>query len=365
MKILLIACCLYFSVSHAQTTGTKPLQIGIAGLTHGHVNWILRAGSRNDLKIVGIAEPNRELAERLLKQYNLSTDILYPELNEMLDKTKPEAVTAFGSIYDHLAVVQACAPRKIHVMVEKPLAVNLDHARQMEALAKRNNIQLLTNYETTWYGSNHKAYGMLHEDKAFGTITKMVVHDGHQGPKEIGVNKEFLEWLTDPKLNGGGALTDFGCYGADLITWLMKGERPVSVSAITQQIKPEVYPKVEDEATIILTYPRAQGIIQASWNWPYGRKDMEVYGKTGYIVADRNGIRYLTEGDKEERLEKIPVRAQPFDDPFTFLAAVVRGEITLSDQDLSSLPINMTAMEILDAARRSAETGKVVFLKNR
>lgn len=364
MRIFIFLAFIIQSALYAQTSSQgKPLRVGIAGLTHGHVHQILREAKRGDLQIVGISEPNKELAERYLKQYNLPMDLLYPGINEMLDKAKPEAVTAFGSVYDHLEVVKACAPKKIHVMVEKPLAVSLDHAIQMEALAKKHNIKLLTNYETTWYGSNHQAYKMILEENQFGDIRKIVVHDGHQGPKEIGVNKEFLEWLTDPVMNGAGALMDFGCYGADLITWLMKGEKPISVSAITQQIKPEVYPKVDDEATIIVTYPKAQGIIQASWNWPYSRKDMEVYGKTGYIHADRNGIRFLKHPEKEVHEEKIPLRNKPYDDPFAFFAGVIRGTITMSDQDLSSLPINMTAMEILEAAKKSAKEGKVIFLK--
>ena len=90
----------------------------------------------------------------------------------------------------------------------------------------------------------------------------------------------------DPVLNGGGALMDFGCYGADLITWLMDGQRPTSVTAVTQQLKPEVYPRVDDDATIILSYPHTQGVIQASWNWPIGRKDMDIYGVTGQVAFD-------------------------------------------------------------------------------
>ncbi|MEX2231381.1 MAG: Gfo/Idh/MocA family oxidoreductase [Cyclobacteriaceae bacterium] len=359
MKILLLLMLLIQPLVYAQQ---RPLRVGIAGMTHGHVHMILRAASQGTVEVVGIAEPNRELAERLMNQYKIPLNLLYPNLDQMLERTKPEAVTAFGSIYDHLRVVKVCAPRKIHVMVEKPLAVSLDHAKQMETLAKDNNIHLLTNYETTWYGSNHHAYKMIHGDKQFGDIVKMVVHDGHQGPKEIGVNKEFLEWLTDPVLNGGGALMDFGCYGADLITWLMKGERPISVSAITQQIKPHIYPKVDDEATILVAYPKAQAIIQASWNWPYSRKDMEVYGQTGYVMADKNGIRYMTDQKKGEQQEKIELRSKPYDDPFNFFAAVIRGNISVSDQDLSSLPVNMVAMEILDAAKQSAKTGKVIYL---
>jgi len=363
MKMLLFLVLIVQPYVYAQSSrDEKPLRIGIAGLTHGHVHWVLRAVRQGDVELAGISEPNRELAGRLMDQYNIPMDLLYPDLNEMLTHARPEAVTAFGSIYEHLEVVKACAPKKIHVMVEKPLAVSLDHASQMQGLAKKHNIHLLTNYETTWYGSNHRAYKMLINENRFGDIVKMVVHDGHQGPKEIGVNKEFLEWLTDPVLNGGGALMDFGCYGADLITWLMKGERPVSVSAVTQQIKPDIYSKVDDEATIIVTYPGSQAIIQASWNWPFNRKDIEVYGKTGYIFADSEGIRYKVAAGKDEQHEKIAMREKPYNDPFLFFAAVIRGKIGISELDLSSLRVNMVAMEILDAAKQSAKTGKTIFL---
>jgi predicted dehydrogenase len=341
-------------------TLAKPFRIGIAGLTHTHVHGLLSRAHDGDIEIVGIAEQNRELAERYLNQYKLPLSLLYPSLEEMIIKTHPEAVTAFNSIIEHLDVVKICAPRGIHVMVEKPLAVSLDHARQMEGLARTHNIQLLTNYETTWYGSHYRMWDMQAQ---LGDLRKIVVHDGHSGPKEIGVNKEFLDWLTDPIKNGGGAITDFGCYGANLITWLMKGARPVSVTAVTQQIKPDVYPYVDDEATIILTYPKAQGIIQASWNWPFSRKDIEVYGLNGYVVADRKGIRYKWQENQPEESSVVLSREKPYHDPFAYLVAVIRGEISMSPTDLSSLPNNMIVMEILDAARESARTGKAVILK--
>jgi predicted dehydrogenase len=357
-RLLLVV--LFLSLLITSFSQPKPLKIGIAGLTHAHVHWLLNRAHDSDIVIVGIAEPNRELAERYLKQYNLPLTLVYSSLEEMLDKCKPEAVTAFNSIYEHLETVKACAPRKIHVMVEKPLAVSLDHAKQMQALALKYGIHLLTNYETTWYGSNHKAFEML---DSIGDIRKLVVHDGHQGPKEIGVNKEFLEWLTDPVKNGAGALTDFGCYGANQITWLMKGEKPLSVFAVTQQIKPDVYPKVDDEATIIVTYPKAQGIIQASWNWPFGRKDIEIYGQHGYMIADRNGLRTKTAEANKENYQAIASPKLPYNDPFAYLAAVVQEKITVRPTDLSSLENNMIVVEILEAAKKSAKKGKRVYLK--
>lgn len=338
----------------------KPFAIAIDGLTHTHVHWLLGRAKDGDIRIVGIAEKNRELAERYLRQYNLPLSLLYPSLPALLKSVKPEAVAAFNSIYEHLSTVQTCAPKGIHVMVEKPLAVSLAHATQMEALAAKHNIHLLTNYETTWYGSNYRAKDLL---DSLGQIRKVVVHDGHQGPKEIGVNKEFLEWLTDPVMNGGGALTDFGCYGANLATWLMKGGKPQSVFAVTQQLKPEIYPRVDDEATIVLTYPKAQVIIQASWNWPYNRKDMEVYGQKGYVVADKDGVRIKPSANAPETKEKTGTMPHPYHDPFAYLAAVVRGEVKMDDADLSALKNNMVVVQILEAARHSAKEGRRIDLK--
>jgi predicted dehydrogenase len=346
-----------------QNADPSPLRVGVVGLVHSHVHWILGRPDRGDIEIVGIAEPNRELARRYAGQHSFSMDLVYDSLEEMLEAARPDAVTAFNTIYGHLEVVEQCAPRGIHVMVEKPLAVSLDHARKMAKLARQHGIHLLTNYETTWYGSNHEAYDLVREGR-IGPLRKVVVHDGHPGPKEIGVNEEFLEWLTDPRYNGAGALTDFGCYGANLITWLMQGQRPETVTAVTQQIKPSVYPEVDDEATIILTYPQTQGIIQASWNWPYNRKDIEIYGKTGYIInKDRRQMEILYEEEKGSFNREASPRKEPLDDPFAYLAAVVRKKVIPQPSDLSALENNLIVMEILDAALRSAKSGKTIHLK--
>lgn len=362
---LLLAALLYlfYAPSHAAATTQEPLRLAVAGLAHGHAPMILGRPERGDVRVVGIYEPRQAVFDRYAQRYNLSRTLLFADLERMLDEVKPEAVAAFGTTFDHVAVVRACAPRGIHVMVEKPLAVSLQHALEIEALAKKHQIHVLTNYETTWYASNHTVHELVYGEKALGPIRKMVVHDGHPGPREIKVPAEFLEWLIDPVLNGGGALPDFGCYGANLVTWLMRGEQPLTVTAVTQQIKPDLYPKVEDEATIILRYPGAQAIIQASWNWPTHRKDIEVYGRDGYAHAtDGRNVRLRKAGDDKERQLVLERREAPFDDPFAYLAAVVRQKIKVSDNDLSSLPNNVTVVRILDAAKQSAATGKTIEL---
>jgi predicted dehydrogenase len=345
----------------AQAQGEKPLRIAIARLTHTHVHMLLGRPDRGDVRLVGIFEPDSAVAARYAAQYKLDRALFFPDLATMLDRTKPEAVAAFGSIREHLAVVEAAAPRAVHVMVEKPLALNLDHAKRIASLAARHGIHVLTNYETTWYPSTHAAYDVVHGDRAVGTLRKIVVHDGHPGPKEIGVPSEFLAWLTDPAENGAGALVDFGCYGANLVTWLMRGAAPSSVTAVTQQQKPDIYPRVDDEATIVLTYPGAQAIVQASWNWPVSRKDMEVYGATGYVhTPDANTVRLRTSEREQERTVTPPPRPESQGEPFAYLLAVIRGTVRVEDADLSALANNMTVMRILEAAKESARTGRTV-----
>jgi predicted dehydrogenase len=142
----------------------------------------------------------------------------------------------------------------------------------------------------------------------------------------------------------------------------MDGRRPTAVLALTQHIKPDVYPKVEDEATILLAYPQAQGIIQASWNWPFDRKDMEVYGRTGYVLVPQKNLLRVRKAGAEENETKLlpPPTPGPATDEIAYLAAVVRGEIQPSG--LSSLEVNLVVTEILDAARQSAQTGKRIDL---
>jgi predicted dehydrogenase len=340
----------------------EPLRLGIAGLEHGHVTGFLRRGlSRPDVRIVGIAEPNKEVAARYVKQFKLDPSLVYSSLEVMLDKTKPQAVATMTSTYDHKRVVELCAARGVHVMMEKPLAVSNEHARAIAEAARKGRIAVLVNYETTWYPNNQIIWSEVKERHSLGEIRKVVVRDGHQGPREIHVQPEFFAWLTDPVKNGAGAMFDFGCYGANLMTWLMDNERPLTVTAVAQQIKPDIYKHVDDDATIIVTYPRAQAVIQASWNWPYSRKDMDIYGQTGYIETIRGEGARVKIGDAAEQTRTAPPAAAPYDEPLSYLGAVVRGEIKPSG--LSSLENNLIVTEILDAARRSVQTGTTIHLR--
>jgi predicted dehydrogenase len=351
--LITVIFLILFCAAYAQ-----PLRVGIAGLKHDHVLGIMSQYKSDKVIIVGIAEADEQLVQRYKQRFQLPDSIFYKSVSSMLEHIKPDAVLAYNPISEHLSVVEACAPKGISVMVEKPLATTLAQAQRIVQLAKQYHIQVLTNYETTWYPSNHQVYEMTHQDYAIGEIRKMIVHSGHQGPIEIGCSPDFLKWLTDPVKNGGGAVMDFGCYGANLMTWLMNGKAPIAVFAVTRHIKPNLYPNVDDDATILLEYPGATGIIEASWNWPFGIKDLEVFGQTSYLHA-------LTGNSLEKRdsskIYQVNLKPAPYSDNLSYLAAALKGDIH-DPNDPSSLENNLIVVQILEAARESARDGKKIVL---
>ena len=308
--------------------------------------------------IVGIAEKDDQLVQRYKKTYQLPDSMFYRDLESLLKHIQPEAVLAYNAINEHILTVEICAPKGISVMVEKPLATTVKDAERMATLSRQFHIYVLTNYETTWYNSNQQLYQMVSLPEQFGYIRKMIVHDGHNGPKEIGCSPDFLKWLTDPIKNGGGALTDFGCYGANLMVWLMEGKAPVAVTAVTHQLKPALYPKVDDDATILLEYPNATGIIEASWDWPFGIKDLEVFGTKSYLHALNGNT--LQQRNKDV-YENVPLKQAQYADNIQYLSDVLKSKLD-PGQDLSSLENNVIVVRILEAARNSAREGRKVNL---
>ncbi len=359
---LCIAAFAPWTLLAAPTDPGVPVRVAIVGLVHGHVKGFLAALPKNsNATLVAIVEPDRALAAQYVKDYKLDQKLFYTDLETMLNQQHPDAVLVYTTIVDHRKVIEAAARHGVSSMVEKPLSTTLDDALAIRASAREHHVQVLVNYETTWYASNAEALSEVRAGK-LGTVRKVVVHDGHEGPKEIGVGPEWLPWLTDPAQNGAGALFDFGCYGADLMTVLKQGAAPVSVTAVLQTDKPAIYPKVDDDATVILRYPDSQAILMPSWNWSFARKDMEVYGDSGSaitVASDHLRVRYR--GEKVETEIAAPPLPADRLDSLSYLAAVLRGQIK-PDGDESALDTNIVVMQILSAARESAKTGRTINL---
>ncbi len=349
----------------AQTTpaGRTPVRVAIVGLVHSHVAGFLpQLAQHPEVQLVGIQEADPALAAKYESRFHLDPALVYASLETMIAKMHPQALLVYTATSDHRRIIEAAAAHGISVMVEKPLAISLEDALAIRRAATRQGIHVLVNYETTWYASNQDAYKELNEGK-LGELRKVIVRDGHEGPKEIHVGPEFADWLTDPARNGAGALYDFGCYGADLMTWLMHGQTPISVTAVTQTDKPAVYPRVDDDSTIIVRYPTTQAVIMGSWDWSFAVKNMELYGTGGTLFTDGpKGIITRSTGQKQSAVAEAPALDPAQSGSLAYLVAVMNGQLPARG-DLSALDTNVIVMQILDAARTAARTGQTVSLK--
>lgn len=338
--------------------GAAPLRVVLAGLAHGHAGGFLRQAEPGVVTLVGVWEPDDATWARYAKQPRLVGVKRHTDLAAALGEAGAEAVWAFSDTRTHRAIVEAAAPRGLAVIVEKPLAISWADAEAMAAVARQHGTLVLTNYETSWYPVFHDIRAMVAAGRPLGPVRQVYVQAGHEGPVRIKVGPEFLAWLRDPVRAGGGALFDFGCYGANLATWWFGNRAPDSVWATTARYDPVNYPDCDDHAVIELSYPDTSVTVVGSWHWTYARKDAAVYGESGAVVTtdDRTHTLRVTRQKAETRESATPRRV-----PLEWFAEVVRAGRDPVD-DPSSLANNLITMQILEAARRSASEGRRIPL---
>jgi predicted dehydrogenase len=364
MKNIKLLLFIFFACMWQSSFAQEKLKVVIAGLSHDHVNRMLDKNKNDDIIIIGIAEADQQLANKKKTDYQLPDSIFYKDIAAALKKNKPDLVMVYNAPVDHLAIIEICMPLKIPVMVEKPLCFSNTEATKIKMLSEKYAAKVYVNYPSAWYTSFIELLQSVNEKDRIGAINKIEMHGGHRGPMEIGCSKYFINWLTDPAKNGGGALTDFGCYGVSIMTALMQGKMPVSVFAVTRKRKPAIYPKVDDDATIVLEYPAATGIIDASWNWPYTIMDVEAYGTKGYLYAsqfNKNTEQPSLQAKNEKENTTVEIAVPQYKDEVAYLTAVIKNGAADNNKILS-LEQNSIVVKILDAARRSAKEGRKVAL---
>ena len=265
------------------------VRYAIVGLNHDHVWGILKDFAEvPQAQLVAIADPNPQLVEKAKARVPSSVKF-YSDYIAMLDHEKPQAVIITTENDHHLPIARECARRHINLEMEKPMATTAADAREILRLAEAAHIKLMVNYFNNWLPSYQQLYEQVQDGKV-GAIHQLVAQFGHQGPREIGTSQEFAAWLYDPVKNGGGALMDFGCYGAAAALWL-KG-RPQKVFARSLTLKTSQHNQVEDDAVIVLEYPDATAILEPSWDWPFSLGRVQVFGPQGSLLALPNALLY-------------------------------------------------------------------------
>ncbi|HWQ54191.1 MAG TPA: Gfo/Idh/MocA family oxidoreductase [Bryobacteraceae bacterium] len=332
-------------------------KIAVVGLVHSHVWGHLKTMVEGkQAKLVGIAESNPELVAEAKKR-GAASAAFYTDYKKMLAETKPDIVWAFVENNRHLEIVEACAPLKIHVMFEKPLASTYKEALAIQRLAKKHDIQVMCNYQMAWWPANYAAKAQA-DAGVVGKVWRLHGIVGHGGPGSQGVaSKYFFDWLTDPVKNGAGALMDFGCYNALWSLWYLG--KPETVFAQVNQLRPETFPKVEDNSVMVLHYKNGVGIYEGSWDLPRGFQEVEVFGRDGSLLM-RNASVELRKGRGEAQSVALEPLPQEKAEPIAFMVNAIRSKKPI--EGMTALDINVGVVEIIEAAKQSVKTGRAVAL---
>jgi scyllo-inositol 2-dehydrogenase (NADP+) len=369
MKRMLVFLCLA-----AAPLAAEPYKIAVVSMLHAHVWLHLGTMMASDqVKLVGVSETLPDLIARAtredvipqtqgVKRPGVPQSLIFSDWKKMIDETKPDIVWAFTPTNGHVEVVRYCAPKGIHVIVEKPLAATYKEALEIQSLANKYHTLVMTNYGSTWQASQYAARAAI-DAGTIGPVWRLHGVQGHNGPGDPKTSS-FAAWLADPVQNGGGVLMDFGCY---LVLWSLgiKG-MPVSVYATAQHLKPEMFPKVEDNAAIILNYKDGLALLEASWDLPPAQRiGNEIYGMKGSIVGNtvrKAGAPGAGRGRGAQGGEPLQVTPLPAEraEPIAYMVDRIRNKQPLEGP--SALDLNVNVQQVLEAAKRSVQTGKVVQL---
>jgi predicted dehydrogenase len=355
----------------------QPYRLALVGLNHDHVWPQLPSMLRGDVAtLVGVAETLPDRVARIEKEETtaqgvrraaVASSLIFSDWKQMIDQTKPEIVWAFIETSRHLEVVQYCAPRGIHVIFEYPLAVKYEDALEIQRLAKRYDIKVLTNYVYwSWTAPAYAAKAAVDAGE-IGPVYRLSGLQGHGGPGDYH-GSTFLTWLMDPEKNGGGAGVDFAGPKVAWALWV-KGQ-PQSLYARFDRLRPEEFNGVDDNATIIINYKDGVAILEGTWDMAAGPVfNDQIIGRSGALVISRTGVDLYKPGPKPSSGGRAqPVVTQLKVDPLpaekagalAYMADRIQKRLPL--EDMSALDLNVEVVEVFEAIRQSAETGCSVDL---
>jgi len=340
------------------------LRLVVAGMVHDHLWGMLPSFRKLPVKIVGGADPNRPLREKLRKEYGVTS--LYADYHDLFAKVKADAVMVCGTNADGAGIVEAAAARGLDCMVEKPMAATADQAKRMLRAARRHGTRLMINWPTAWNPPLMKAMELVKRGD-IGQCFHARIHMAHQGPKEAGCTPYFYGWLYDARKNGGGAIIDYCCYGAAIMSALWG--RPNQVMGVAKTLVKRNF-SVDDNAMITAIYDKRLVLAQASWTQNPDYHDSLFLGDQGTLQTEHGQLVRTHTNPKDyshwgaERLNRKVVAVPPRprglrNGPEHFVHCLRTGKPFTK---LCSAEVGCLAQEILSAGVKSNRTGRRVRL---
>jgi predicted dehydrogenase len=350
---------------------TDKIRLGFVGGDHLHFNDLLKnALDCPTAEVVGAVIDDEELRDWFAEQY---PDLrIFDDEEEFYEVADPNAIVTCSNNRDAAAIVEGAAIRGVHVMKEKPMAASLAIAEQMATTAALHDIRLMVNWPTNWSPAIHHLKTLV-DQGAIGKVWQIHHRAGHGGPPQNyltgnPIGRVGWGWLVDQELNGGGAAVDFCSYGAALSRWIMG--QPSRVTGVGGRYSKEFF-TVEDNAVMILAYPKGHTITEGTWTQPAMPVKIPamVYGDQGAIALMSNtelkiatkGVPGQHQGLKAEgetiTAPDLPAHYRTSIDYFTH--CLLHNE---PFDGLVSVEVSRDTQEILEAGLLSMETGSEVSL---
>jgi predicted dehydrogenase len=204
----------------------------------------------------------------------------------------------------HCEATMLAAQAGKHVVVEKPMAMNLAECdRMIEACAQAG--VMLGYAEELCFAPKYVRLKQLVDEGALGKIHLVKQSEKHDGPHSA--------WFYDTRRSGGGVTFDMGCHAIEFFRWLLgRDGSKARIAGAYAQMGTHVHGDrtiAEDEALLILDFDGgAIGLAEESWTKPGGMDDRaEVFGTEGQAYADMlhgNSIRTFSRGGYGYAVEK-------------------------------------------------------------
>lgn len=332
------------------------MKIAFAGT--GYINKIHAQAAKNlGLDLVAVANHKQASIMEFAKRFNITRQ--YETVEAMLTDGEVDALVVGTPNYLHASQTIAALDTGVHVMVEKPMAMNATEAEQMCEAAEKSGALLMVAHcwrfdpDVLWLKEQSKKLGKIIRTKGIG------VH-AHWGPSG---------WFTQRQFAGGGALADMGIHALDTARFLLDDPKPVTVYA-----KFGTYYKdfdVDDTGIIIVGWDSGTtSYIESGWWQPHAdgpEASTQLYGIQGFGQlfptklelpnAKEERIDIIESGFEFPREEHCPQSL--YDNQLRYFAECVEKNQTPVPGGMEGL----MNMKVVDAAYESSRTGKVVEIK--
>lgn len=228
-------------------------------------------------RIVAVASPTSGHVEEFARKFGISRH--FTDYRDLLALPEVDMVVvgAPNNLHCQIAVDAAAAGK--HVVMEKPLCLNLAEADRMIEACRAAKVKLMY-AEELCFAPKYVRLKQLLDSGALGKPTLIKQSEKHDGP--------HAPHFWDVERSGGGVTMDMGCHGIEFFRWMLGRPRITSVYA---QMSTQVHmakTKGDDNAIIIVEFEDGTvGVAEESWTKLGGMDDRsEVHGSEGVAYAD-------------------------------------------------------------------------------